>query len=173
VRNYSGSESVGRIDKIVVFGALTLQQTSEVAWLLLERIKSGLRAQYVNVEPTGEAVDLLAEEGFDPEFGARPSGRAILRRVGSGLANVVLSSSPSSNDEALVDVEECRFTLGIVADTAAVASDVRGVTVMGMREVASTQPRKLTLGLLIVWSPSTPTSTTGRAARWSSCRTRW
>ena len=125
VRNYSGSESVGRIDKIVVFGALTLQQTSEVAWLLLERIKSGLRAQYVNVEPTGEAVDLLAEEGFDPEFGARPSGRAILRRVGSGLANVVLSSSPSSNDEAFVDVEECRFTLGIVADTAAVASDFR------------------------------------------------
>jgi hypothetical protein len=41
------------------------------------------------------------------------------------LANVVLSSAPSPNDEAFVDVEEWRFALGIVADTAAVASDVR------------------------------------------------
>jgi ATP-dependent Clp protease ATP-binding subunit ClpC len=63
-----------------------------------------MRAQRIDVEFTEEAVRLLAEEGFDPEFGARPLRRTIQRRVENELSRLVLSGGVQPGDKIVVSV---------------------------------------------------------------------
>ena len=72
-------EFINRIDEIIVFRALSSEQLADITRLLLDRLVRRMRAQRIDVEFTDEAVRLLAEEGFDPEFGARPLRRTIQR----------------------------------------------------------------------------------------------
>jgi ATP-dependent Clp protease ATP-binding subunit ClpC len=93
VKHHLRPEFVNRIDEIIVFRALSREQVAEIAGLLLDRTKRRLQAQGIEVEFTEEAVELIAEEGFDPEFGARPLRRTIQRRVDNELSRMVLSGS--------------------------------------------------------------------------------
>lgn len=79
-------EFLNHIDEVIVFRALTREQIADIAGLLLERTRRRLRAQDVEVEFADGAVGFLAEEGFDPEFGARPLRRTIQRRVENQLS---------------------------------------------------------------------------------------
>jgi ATP-dependent Clp protease ATP-binding subunit ClpC len=101
LRSHLRPEFVNRIDEIVVFRALTKEQIADIARLLLERTTRRLRAQDTDLEFTEEAVELLAEEGFDPEFGARPLRRTIQRRVDNDLSRMVLEGSLNPGDELL------------------------------------------------------------------------
>src|SRR5262245_66541661 len=84
-------EFINRIDEIIVFRALTEQQINQITRLLLDQLALRLRAQDVEIEFTDEAVELLAHEGFDREFGARPLRRTIQRLVENELSRMVLS----------------------------------------------------------------------------------
>jgi ATP-dependent Clp protease ATP-binding subunit ClpC len=70
---------------------------------LLDRLIRRLHAQGVEVEFTDEAVKLLAREGFDPEFGARPLRRTIQRRVENDLSRLVLGGDVEPGDKVVVD----------------------------------------------------------------------
>src|SRR5215211_868570 len=118
VRHHLRPEFVNRIDEIIVFRALTREQIVDIAGLLLDRTQRRLRAQDVEVEFTDEAVELLAEEGFDPEFGARPLRRTIQRRVDNELASMVLSGSLNPGDKVIVGAEEGRFTFEVLEGAA-------------------------------------------------------
>ena len=72
VRHHLRPEFVNRIDEIIVFRALSREQIVDIARLLLERTTRRLRAQDIEVEFTDEAVELIAEEGFEPEYGRAP-----------------------------------------------------------------------------------------------------
>jgi hypothetical protein len=74
--------------------------------LLLDRLARRLRAQRIEVEFSDEAVRLLAKEGFDPEFGARPLRRTIQRLVENELSCMVLGGSVNPGDRVRVDVLE-------------------------------------------------------------------
>ena len=74
--------------------------------MLLDRTTRRLRAQGIEVEFTEGAVGLISEEGFDPEFGARPLRRTIQRRVDNELASMVLSGSLNPGDKVVVGTEE-------------------------------------------------------------------
>src|SRR6478736_2794875 len=65
-------EFINRIDEIIVFQALTQAQLKQITRLMLDRAARRLRAQHIEVEFSDEAVEHLADVGFDPEFGARP-----------------------------------------------------------------------------------------------------
>src|SRR5215210_327519 len=123
VRNHLRPEFVNRIDEIIVFRALTKEQISEIAQLLLDWTKRRLRAQDVEVEFTEEAVELVAEEGFDPEFGARPLKRTIQRRVENELSRMVLGGSLEAGDRVVVGVEDGELTFEVVEHAAAVADE--------------------------------------------------
>ena len=97
-------EFINRIDEIIVFRALTDEQLAEITNLLLDRLARRMRAQQIEVEFTDEAVRLLAREGFDPEFGARPLRRTIQRRVENELSRMVLSGGVEPGDRVVVDV---------------------------------------------------------------------
>ncbi len=98
-------EFINRIDEIIVFRALTDEQLAEITNLLLDRLARRMRAQQIEVEFTDEAVRLLAREGFDPEFGARPLRRTIQRRVENELSRMVLSGGVDPGDKIVVEVE--------------------------------------------------------------------
>ncbi|QIN80807.1 AAA domain-containing protein [Rubrobacter marinus] len=99
-------EFVNRIDEVIVFRALDEAQIAEIARLLLDRTERRMRAQGIEVGFTEGAVALIAEEGFDPEFGARPLRRTIQRRVDNELANLVLSGSVNPGDRVVVDADD-------------------------------------------------------------------
>src|SRR5215207_4451536 len=123
VRHHLRPEFVNRIDEIIVFRALAREQIVDIARLLLERTTRRLRAQDTEVEFTDEAVELIAEEGFDPEFGARPLRRTIQRRVDNELSRLVLSGSLEPGDRVVVSVEEERLTFDVLQGAATVAAE--------------------------------------------------
>jgi ATP-dependent Clp protease ATP-binding subunit ClpC len=84
-------EFLNRIDEIIVFRRLEAGQLRQITDLLLDETRRRLRAQDVDVDFTPEAVDWLAERGYQPEFGARPLRRTIQREVDDQLADLLLS----------------------------------------------------------------------------------
>ncbi|MEU8341073.1 ATP-dependent Clp protease ATP-binding subunit [Spirillospora sp. NPDC048832] len=84
-------EFLNRIDEIIVFRRLEAGQLRQITDLLLDETRRRLRAQDVDVDFTEEAVDWLAERGYQPEFGARPLRRTIQREVDDQLADLLLS----------------------------------------------------------------------------------
>ncbi len=99
-------EFINRIDEIIVFRALTNEQLAEITKLLLDRLVRRLHAQGIEVVFTDEAIELLAHEGFDPEFGARPLRRTIQRLVENELSRMVLSDAIGPGDRVTVDALE-------------------------------------------------------------------
>jgi len=104
-------EFINRIDEIIVFRALSEEQLLEITRLLLDRLSRRLRAQRIEVEFSEEAARLLAREGYDPEFGARPLRRTIQRLVENQLSKLVLEGSVEPGDKVDVDLDgdELRF----------------------------------------------------------------
>jgi ATP-dependent Clp protease ATP-binding subunit ClpC len=122
VRHHLRPEFVNRIDEIIVFEALTKDQIVEIARLMLDRTRRRLRAQDIEVEFTEAAVELIAEEGFDPEFGARPLRRAIQRRVDNRLSSMLLSGELNPGDRLIVGAEDGELTFEVIQGAAAFAS---------------------------------------------------
>jgi ATP-dependent Clp protease ATP-binding subunit ClpC len=120
-------EFLNRIDETIVFRALTREQIADVARLLLERTERRLRAQNIGVEFTDEAVELLAEEGFDPEYGARPLRRTIQRRIDNELSRRVLEGSLEPGDKVVVAAEEGELSFEVLEDTPEVEATDRAV----------------------------------------------
>ena len=102
LKNTLRPEFMNRIDAVILFRSLSKDQISQIAHLLLDHTARRLKAQGIGVEFTGAAVALIAEEGFDPEFGARPLRRTIQRRVDNELSRLVLGGSLKPGDKVAV-----------------------------------------------------------------------
>jgi ATP-dependent Clp protease ATP-binding subunit ClpC len=83
-------EFLNRIDEIIVFRHLDETQLRQITSLLLEETTRRLHAQDITVDFTTEAIDWLAQRGFQPEFGARPLRRTIQREVDNKLSSMLL-----------------------------------------------------------------------------------
>jgi ATP-dependent Clp protease ATP-binding subunit ClpC len=90
---------------------LTEEQLADITRLLLDRLVRRLRAQHIEVEFSDEAVKLLAKEGYDPEYGARPLRRTIQRLVENDLSRQVLGGEIEPGDKVHVeaDGDELKF----------------------------------------------------------------
>jgi ATP-dependent Clp protease ATP-binding subunit ClpC len=107
-------EFVNRIDEVILFRSLGKDQIAQIACLLLDHTSRRLKAQGVGIEFTGAAVALIAEEGFDPEFGARPLRRTIQRRVDNVLSRMVLDGSLERGDKLVVGAGEGKLGFEII-----------------------------------------------------------
>jgi ATP-dependent Clp protease ATP-binding subunit ClpC len=106
-------EFINRIDEIIVFRALTEAQLVDITELLLDRLGRRLRAQHIELEFSAGAVELLAREGYDPEFGARPLARTIQRMVENELSRMVLSGEIEPGDKVHVEADGRRLKFDI------------------------------------------------------------
>ena len=122
MKHHLRPEFVNRIDEIIVFRVLDKEQIADIARLLLERATRRLRAQGIEVEFTDGAIELIAEEGFDPEFGARPLRRTIQRRVDNELASMVLSGSLNPSDKVAVGAKEGNLGFEVLEEMALIGT---------------------------------------------------
>jgi ATP-dependent Clp protease ATP-binding subunit ClpB len=99
-------EFLNRIDEVVTFEALTREQLAEIVELQLGRLHERLAERRIELEVSDAAKELLAEEGWDPAYGARPLKRAIQRLLENPLALRLLEGDFAEGDTVRVDVEE-------------------------------------------------------------------
>ncbi|MGW4734273.1 ATP-dependent Clp protease ATP-binding subunit [Streptomyces shenzhenensis] len=104
-------EFLNRIDEIIVFRGLDRAQLRQIVDLLLEHTRRRLHAQEVGLEVTDEAAALLANIGYQPDFGARPLRRTIQREVDDRLADLLLSGRLAAGDRAVVDTADGSVTI--------------------------------------------------------------
>ena len=99
-------EFLNRIDEIIVFRPLSREDLEKVVGLQLARLAGYLRERDVTLEVAPEARRAIAEEGYDPAFGARPMKRAIQHLVSDPLALAFLEGRFSEGDTVRVGVGE-------------------------------------------------------------------
>ncbi len=108
-------EFLNRIDEIVIFRQLDEAQLRQITDLLLEHTRRRLHAQGITVDFTPEAIDWLAQRGFEPQFGARPLRRTIQREVDNQLSSLLLNGQLQPGQHVTVTVEGDRLTFRIEA----------------------------------------------------------
>lgn len=96
-------EFLNRIDEIIMFAPLTKHQIRDIVKLQFENIRKTLNNSGIQIELTEDAIDWIAKEGFDPQFGARPVKRVLQKYVLNPLAKSILSNSISKDQTIVVD----------------------------------------------------------------------
>ena len=96
-------EFLNRIDEIITFQQLTKQQIADVVRLQMKRLTDMLEPQGIKLDITDAAVKYLAEEGYDPDFGARPVKRAIQHLVLNDLSRKILADQVDREKPIIID----------------------------------------------------------------------
>jgi ATP-dependent Clp protease ATP-binding subunit ClpB len=96
-------EFINRIDEVVVFHPLSRAQIHAIAQLQLRYLRERLQHRDMDLELSPAALELLADAGFDPVFGARPLKRAIQQQVETPLARDIVAGKFSPGEVILVD----------------------------------------------------------------------
>ena len=99
-------EFLNRIDEVIIFSPLTLEQMYDIVDLQMHEIQTRLTEHGLKVDLTAKARQWLAKEGFDPNFGARPLKRTLQKFVESPLSVQLLSGDFKENDKVIVDLNE-------------------------------------------------------------------
>ncbi len=96
-------EFMNRIDEIITFQQLTQQQIADVVRLQMKKVTDMLEPQGIRLECTPQAIDYLAKEGYDPDFGARPVKRAIQQFVLNDLSRKILADEVHREKPIIID----------------------------------------------------------------------
>ena len=96
-------EFLNRIDEIITFQQLSKDEVAQVVRLQLDRVKKMLKPQGFTLEVTDHAVRWLADEGYDPDMGARPVKRAIQHYVLNDLSKKLLADEVSREKPIIID----------------------------------------------------------------------
>lgn len=99
-------EFLNRIDETIMFTPLDEKEIEEIVGLQITSVKKMLARNGVTLEVTPEAMKFLAEEGYDPEFGARPVKRVIHRLVLNQLSKDILAQKVDRDHPIVIDVKE-------------------------------------------------------------------
>jgi ATP-dependent Clp protease ATP-binding subunit ClpB len=96
-------EFLNRIDEIITFTPLTKEQIADVVRLQMKKVTDMLEPQGIKLECTPQAINYLAEEGYDPDFGARPVKRAIQQYVLNDLSKKLLADEVDRTKPIIID----------------------------------------------------------------------
>jgi len=111
-------EFLNRVDRIVVFHTLSVEETEQIVGLELNKICERLEDQRIGLEATPEAICFLGHEGYSEEFGARHLRRAVQRTIEDALSEGILSGEFSEGDQVIVDVQDDEIVLSIKREEA-------------------------------------------------------
>jgi hypothetical protein len=116
-------EFLNRVDEVIVFHALTDADLAAIVGLLLADLQRRLATQDVSLELTPAARSLIAREGTDPTFGARPLKRTIQRLVENPLARALIEGRFKPGQTVAVDADALGSTLVFTADGSSVVAE--------------------------------------------------
>ena len=103
LRSTMRPEFLNRIDEIITFTPLTKEQIADVVRLQMKKVTEMLEPQGIRLECTPQAIAFLAEEGYDPDFGARPVKRAIQQFVLNDLSKKLLADEVDRDKPIIID----------------------------------------------------------------------
>ncbi|MGE6260841.1 ATP-dependent protease ATP-binding subunit ClpC [Heyndrickxia sporothermodurans] len=104
-------EFLNRIDEIIVFHALEKEHLKHIVSLLSEQLVKRLKEKDIELELTEAAKEKITEEGYDPEYGARPLKRAIQKHVEDRLSEELLKGVILEGQKVIIDVKDGKFTV--------------------------------------------------------------
>lgn len=106
LRKFMRPEFLNRVDEIVMFKPLTINQIKEIVRIQLGNLSKVLESQGIKLEVGNDAVEWLAEHGFDPQLGARPVKRLIQREVVNRLSKEIIAGKVSKDDTVYLSVKD-------------------------------------------------------------------
>ena len=105
VRKAFKPEFVNRLDDVIVFDPLSLEELGKIVDLQVEQVARRLKSRRITLDVTDAAREFLAMDGYDPAYGARPLRRLIQREIGDKLARMLLSGEVSDGATVTVDTD--------------------------------------------------------------------
>lgn len=113
-------EFLNRIDQIVPFQPLSAEHLEKIVLLQIEKLQQRLAEKNISLIFTQNAINYLAEKGYDPLFGARPLKRLIQKEVTTPLSYFIIDGTVTESNSVEVDVEEDKLKFDLIADTVSV-----------------------------------------------------
>jgi len=103
-------EFLNRIDEIIMFKPLTKNEIKDIVILQLTMLKNILSDNGININFSSNAIDILAEMGYDPQFGARPLKRVIQKNILNELSKMIIAGKVNKDKNIDVDIINNNFT---------------------------------------------------------------
>ena len=107
-------EFINRIDEIVIFHPLKRDQIRNIVEIQINRLRPRLAERHITLHLSDAAKDLLAQEGYDPQFGARPLKRVIQREVENRIARDILNGTIRDGDTVDIDAKDGKLVFEVV-----------------------------------------------------------
>ncbi|GLB46597.1 ATP-dependent Clp protease ATP-binding subunit ClpC [Philodulcilactobacillus myokoensis] len=106
-------EFINRIDDIVVFRSLNRAQLREIVKLMAQSLLKRVQNKGIHIKMTPAAVDIIAKDGYNPEYGARPIRRALQNKVEDQLSDVLLANKAAAGDTIDVGASHGKIKLSV------------------------------------------------------------
>ncbi len=106
MRQHFRPEFINRLDDVVLFTPLTLAEIQTIVDLLLDEVSERLQGRQITLQVTDQARQFVAEEGYDPVYGARPLKRFIQRRVETAIARQLVAGDVPDGAQLTVDMKD-------------------------------------------------------------------
>ena len=106
-------EFLNRVDEMIVFHALEKKELNEIVEKMAAQLTKRLKEQNIELELTEAALDRIANEGYDPEYGARPLRRAIQKNVEDRLSEEILKGTVLTDQVVVFDVQDGDFVVHV------------------------------------------------------------
>jgi len=121
LKTFFRPEFLNRIDEIIVFHPLSKEQLTRIVDVQLNHLRKRLATRNLKLDPTPAAVKMLADEGYDPQYGARPLKRVIQQRLENPIASQILRGNYTDGDVIRVDTDPARHDFTFTKGSAATA----------------------------------------------------
>lgn len=106
-------EFVNRVDDIIIFKPLDMEAIEKIIGIFISDIKSRLEEKEIDIEVSRDALMLIAEQGYDPIYGARPLKRFIQKSIETSLAKAIISGRLVSGQRVVIGADGDRLTYSI------------------------------------------------------------
>ena len=110
LKDYFRPEFLNRIDETVVFSNLTKEDISKIVTILLQKTRSLLKEQDINLDLDKSAVDYLIENGYSAEYGARPLKRLIQKEIENKLSEMIIGNELESGQDVEISTLDGKLT---------------------------------------------------------------
>ena len=104
-------EFINRVDDIIVFHSLEKEELREIVTLMVSQLADRLQEQKIHLEITDAGKDKIVEEGYDPEYGARPLARAIQKSVEDRLSEAILAGEDFEGKRVIIDFKDGEYDI--------------------------------------------------------------
>ena len=113
LKNAFRPEFLNRVDDIIVFHKLSQEELKEIVTMMVNKLTDRLAEQDIVIKVTDAAKAKIAEEGYDPEYGARPLIRAIQKTVEDNLSELILAGNQLEGKDVIIDHDGNEFQYNI------------------------------------------------------------